>query len=73
MGGAEGGGPASGEASVTRMLTSLFLAWGDGVRARAGVVARRAEFLRELRRREPAVMMCGSQMFISNTEFICRS
>lgn len=56
MGGAEGGGAASGDASVTRMLTSLLLAWGEGVRARAGVVARRAELRRELRRREPAVM-----------------
>lgn len=52
MGGAEGGGAASGDASVTRMLTAL-LAWGEGVRARAGVVARRAELLREVRRSEP--------------------
>lgn len=53
-GGEVGGAPgaASGEASVTRMLTSL-LACGDGVRARAGGVTRRMELRRELSRREP--------------------
>lgn len=52
---AGGAGAASGDASVTRMLTSL-LACGDGVRARAGGVTRRMELRRELlSRREPAI------------------
>lgn len=52
VGGAEGGGAVSGDASVTRMLTAL-LAWGDGVLARAGGVGRLAELLRDVRRSEP--------------------
>lgn len=55
-------GAASGDASVTRMLTSL-LAWGDGVRARAGGVTRRMELRRELSRREPV----HTTLFSTNT------
>lgn len=54
MGGADGGGAVSGDASVTRMLTALF-ACGDGVLARAGGVGRLAELLRDVRRSEPVI------------------
>lgn len=54
VGGAEGSGAASGDASVTKMQTSLLFAWGEGVRARLGGVGLRAELLLDVRRREPA-------------------
>lgn len=52
VGGAVGSGAVSGEASVTRMLTEL-LAFGEGVRARKGVVALLAELRRDIKRSEP--------------------
>lgn len=76
VGGAAGTGQASGDASVTRMLTSLF-ACGDGVRARGG--RPRADDRRGVRRREPAVQSVLTnngqlpKIFIPHETLIARS